>query len=739
MEKISNIELMFDDWRKKDTSYFLLSHWENGEKVFSREVYWPYFYVPEDVILDDEIKQHCRKIEKGFATWDFKRAQKLTFDQVDRETFFKIRDSFKLTYEDDVKFVMRYLIDKDIQYSKEQRLGILDIEVFKGPTSLKPLEAKEPITVIVLHDSFTQKFYVFTWSPDGKESKYATENRQYYISKNERQMLLNFCAFLSHAKFDGFSGWNIINYDFPYVITRLKNLGIDPNKVSYLGRAMAFRGHDGIYVKIFGSVIIDAMNEFKKSYRFNSYSLKFVTTELLSHHKLDTVFCTPENFKENFDELLKYCISDVDLVRELLEKYPIMEPLFALQQITALPLDELQFMSRITDFYLLKKYHNKIVFPSKRKRKHVDYEGGFVMDPVAGFYDNLFYLDFKSHYLSIISAFNISPELKLNSGEEISFRTDRKGLLPETVEEVRLKREEYKKLRNTFSKKSQEWKKYDELQSAFKTLGLTFYGSFAFKSFRLFDIDVASFITRKAREVLKELITFYKEQDFLVVGGDTDSVFVEGANKTTEVLETLTKFNQTMIKKYPTFPPAVEVEDFFTRAIFFAKKKRYMGIRKDASLKMTGIAVIRSDQPLFFKKKLEDLVRIMLTYPKNEIVEEVNKIEKQIVEELPKLPILDICEWKGLNRRFTDYKVKGPHVRAALFSNKYLDTDYNMGDRIGFIWVLRDDRTNVVGIPEDDSEAIVERFEIDRDRVFQKSWIKKREMFLEVLHNDGKN
>ena len=737
MKKISNIELIYDNFRQKSTSHFVLSHWENGEKITEEAApFYPYFYVPNDVVLDDEIKKHCIKIEKGFDTWDFKKAQKLTFKQVDRDTFFKIRDSFKLTYEDDVKFVMRYLIDNDISFQKEQRLGILDIETFKGPTSLKPLEAKEPISVIVIHDSFTQKFYIFTWSPDGKESKYTTENRQYYISKNERQMLLNFCAFLSHAKFDIFSGWNVINYDFPYIITRLKNLGIDPHKLSYLGRALAFKGYDGIYLKTFGSSVVDAMLEFKKSHRLNSYSLKSVTTELLDHSKLDTVFCNPKTFKENFDELLHYCISDVDLVKELLEKYPIMQPLFALQQITPLPLDELQYMSRITDFYLLKKYHNQIIFPSKRKRAHVDYEGGLVLDPIAGFYDNLFYLDFKSHYLSIISAFNVSPELKIGSGAETSFRTDQKGLLPKAVEEVRIKREEHKELRDTFPKKSQEWKKYDELQSGLKTLGLTFYGSFSFKSFRLFDVDVAAYITREARKLLRELITFYEDQDFLVVGGDTDSVFINGGDRKEKVLELLNEFNTLMIKKYSTFPPVVEVEDIFTRAIFFSKKKRYMGIRKDDTLKMTGIAVIRSDQPPYFKKKLEELVKIMLTSPKEEIFEKVNLIEKQIVKELPTLLLEELAESKSLGRPFKQYKVKTPNVRAALFSNQELETNYQVGDKIPFLWVKNNDATNVVALPEENSESIRKDFEWDLDRVFQKSWIKKKEMFLEILTND---
>ena len=748
MKKISNIELVYDDFRQKSTSHFVLSHWENGKKITEEaSPFFPYFYVPNDVVLDDEIKKHCLKIEKGFDTWDFKKAQKLTFKQVDRDTFFKIRDSFKLSYEDDVKFVMRYLIDNDIQYSKTQRLGIIDIETFKGPTSLKPLEAKEPITVIVIHDSFTKKFYIFAWSPDGTENKYTTENRQYYISRNERQMLLNFCAFLSHAKFDIFSGWNVINYDFPYIITRLKNVNIDPHKISYLGRALAFRGYNGIYLKIFGSSIVDAMVEFKKLKRLNSYSLKFVTTELLDHGKLDTVFCNSETFKENFDDLLKYCISDVDLVRELLEKYPIMQPLFALQQVVPLPLDDLQFMSRTADAFMLKKYHNKIVFPSKRKNKHVKYEGGFVAEPKAGFYDNVYYLDFKSHYLSVISAFNISPELKLKYLDEypesahdpedpVFFRTDKKGLLPKIVEEIRTKREEYKTIRNTFSKNSKEWQKYDELQSAFKTLSLTFYGMFGFRSFRLFDPDVAAFITKKARELLKELINFYEERDVLVIYGDSDSIFIEARNKKEEVLAILTKFNESMIKRYKDFPPFVEVEDEFTRAIFFDKKKKYMGLRKDGTLKLTGVDPIRKDYPTYFKAKLEEFIHILLTVEKENIIPKLEILEQEILSEFKDLPLEELCEWKALSRPFDQYKVKTPHLRAAQFSNQHLDTNYGVDSRVPFLWVTGDDRTNVVALPEENPESIRKNFDWDYDRIFQKIWTKKKEMFLEVLNED---
>lgn len=769
--KISNIEVLYDDWKQKATSHFALSYWKDGKKITERnaEPFFPYFYIPEDAIIDDDIKKYCRKIEHNFDTWDFKKAQKLTFDQVDRDTFFQIREAFKITYEDDVTLIMRHLVDNDIQYSSKQRLGIIDIEVMKGPTSLKPLEAHEPITTIVIHDSFTDQFYIFAWSPIGKESKKVVKNRRYFISANERQMLLKFSAFLQYMKFDIFSGWNLKEYDWPYIITRFKNMQISPHKLSYLGRAMAFKGHEGTYVKIFGSSIIDAMTEtkkrtdLKKKFNLNSYSLKAITTKLLTHSKLDTVLVTKDTFEEKFEALLEYCVSDVDLVRELNEEYNLLTPLFKLQDVVPLPLEDLQYMSRIADAFMLKRYHNKIVFPSKRKRKHVDYEGGLVLTPKAGFYDNVLYLDFKSHYLSVISAFNVSPELKivsenrkkvnfqnkealkglaeelknaLEDKREISFRQDKKGILAEIVEEIRKTREHYKTLRNTFLKNSIEWSKYDDLQSSFKTLSLTFYGMFGFKSFRLFDPDVAAFITEKARELLRELKVFYEDNGFEVIYGDTDSIFVHGGDNTEKALKILNDFNIVLNEKYPS--SLVELEDTFMRAIFFDKKKRYMGIRKDGSLKMTGIDPIRSDIPSYFKTRLEELVKIMLKIDQKNIIEEVDKIEAEIIKDLPTLRLDQICEWKGLGRPFRDYKVKTPNVRAALFSNEFLETNYTVGDKIPFIWVCNDKRTNVVALPEENSENLLDDFEWNRNRAFQKSWLKKKEMFLEVLNDKEK-
>lgn len=743
MIEISNIELLYDDWKRKDTSHFVLSYWENGKKIVEQypKTFYPYFYVNEDAFISDSVRKLCHNIESGFTTWNFKKAQKLLLEQIDRETFLELRDSFKTTYEDDVIFITRFLVDKNVSYSTTQRLGIIDIEVMKGATSLKPLKANEPITVIVLHDSFTKKYFIFTWSPLGKEDKYTKENQIYYISKTEREMLLKFCAFLSYAKFDIFTGYNVIDYDLPYILTRLKNLKISSHKLSYLGRAMAFRGYDGMYLKIFGTAVIDMMAKIKERFRLNSYSLKFVTSKLLDHSKMDTVFITPDTFQEKFDDLLEYCISDVSLVLELDEKYKLLNPLFTLQQVVPLPLEDLKYMSRIGDAYMLKKYHDKIVFPSKRKNPHKSYKGGFVAIPKPGFYDNVLYLDFKSHYLSVISTFNISPELKIGSEETTSFRMDHKGLLVEIVEEIRKEREHYKELRNTFPKDSKEWIKYDALQSTFKTLSLTFYGMFGFRSFRLFDPDVAAFITKKARELLKELIDFYEDSNFVVIYGDTDSVFIEGSNKKAEALELVTKFNNLMGERYQRKDvpsPFVEVEDVFKRVIFFDKKKKYIGIREDGSLYMKGVDPIRKDYPTYFKTQLEKFIMIILTAEKQDIVPKLDQLEQEILNEFRDLPLEEICEWKGISMPFKQYKVKTPHLRAAKFSNDVLKTHYQAGDRVPFLWVTGDARTTVVALPEENPEEIRDDFIWDYDRIFDKLWVKKKEMFLELLECENK-
>ena len=283
-----------------------------------------------------------------------------------------------------------------------------------------------------------------------------------------------------------------------------------------------------------------------------SLALDYVGETVLRQKKLVSEKFPDKNefFKrgwlEDTDRYLEYAMVDVELIRKLDESNFTSEAILALQRLLIAPFDACFYASHMGSMYFMrnatwkaKTGQKKMKCPSCKKEVKTqkkcplckkamfdDYEGAMIYDPMTegtnGLHLNVAAFDFAGLYPSMILARNISWETKSETPtvfqcniktprdfspvvekEMLYYKTDKLGLLPKSVSELKILRNEYKaKMKKADS--NEEYIKWFNNQMAVKRLMASFYGIIAYRAFGWFDLDMAASITASAREAIRE-------------------------------------------------------------------------------------------------------------------------------------------------------------------------------------------------------------------------------------------
>jgi len=160
-----------------------------------------------------------------------------------------------------------------------------------------------------------------------------------------------------------------------------------------------------------------------------------------------------------------------------------------------------------------------------------------IYDPLSegtnGLHLNVAAFDFAGLYPSMMIARNISWETKsveptefgvniltprdfsdVKHEQVLYYKTDKLGLLPRAVLELKELRNEYKRLmREARETDNGEYAKWYNNQMAVKRLMASFYGIVAFQGFGWADVDLAASITASAREAIRLAAFAAKEME----------------------------------------------------------------------------------------------------------------------------------------------------------------------------------------------------------------------------------
>ncbi len=361
-----------------------------------------------------------------------------------------------------------------------------------------------------------------------------TANIRYCV--DERHLLQRFLRWLNHCDPDAIIGWNVVGFDLWYLQRvcdrhgiRL-TLGRDGQSLRWRGQAAAGGRRQ---CEVPGRVVLDGIEVIKAAqYRFDSYSLQSVSEQLLGRSKLlqgaDRGRDIEQLFHHDKTALAAYNLEDCRLVWDIFAQRGLVAFCLARSQLTGLTLGRTGGSVAAFDFRYLPLLHRRgYVAPPlcSNPAQAQQSPGGYVLDSEPGIYDNVLVFDFKSLYPSIIRTFFIDPlGMALGSGESgstarvegfkgASFSRS-EHLLPGLLAEWWQARDAARRDGDT------------ALGQAIKILMNSCYGVLGSPGCRFFDPRLASSITLRGHQIIRQSKAFIEQCGYRVIYGDTDSLFV---------------------------------------------------------------------------------------------------------------------------------------------------------------------------------------------------------------------
>ena len=515
---------------------------------------------------------------------------------------------------------------------------------------------------------------------------------------------------------DAIIGWNVVQFDLRVLHEHAQRLNV-PLLLGRGGEAMTWREHGSrnhYFAAAAGRLIIDGIEGLRSAtWSFESFSLENVAQTLLGEGKdISTPYQRMDEINRMFAEdkpaLARYNLKDCELVTRIFAKTELLTFLLERASVTGLPADRNGgSVAAFTHLYMPLMHRQGFVAPNLGDKPPQASPGGFVMDSRPGLYESLLVLDYKSLYPSIIRSFLIDPVgliegLKYpdDSQSVEGFRGARfsrtRHCLPAIVARVSEGREEAKREHNA------------PLSQALKIIMNAFYGVLGSSGCRFFDTRLASSITMRGHQIMRQTRALVEAQGYEVIYGDTDSTFVWLGSKHSQedagrigraLVQHVNDWWREHLRSEFGLQSALELqyETHFSRFLMptirgaeEGSKKRYAGLvtHSDGREEMVykGLETVRSDwSPLARRFQQELYQRIFHRQPHQDYIRDY--VQRTLSGEFDELLIYR----KRLRRQLDDYERNvPPHVRAARLADDYNDRlgrprQYQRGGWISYV------------------------------------------------------
>ncbi|OAQ98010.1 hypothetical protein LLEC1_04397 [Akanthomyces lecanii] len=570
---------------------------------------------------------------------------------------------------------------------------------------------------------------------DTTSSIVATQVLEY---EKEAKMLSEWQQFLIKVDPDIIIGYNIANFDFPYLINRAKHLKVSgfeywtrlpsiPSRVkdtSFSSKQIGNR--DTKSTNTNGRLQLDLLQLIQRDHHLRSYTLNSVCANFLGeqkedvHHTMITELFngTPESRRR----LAIYCLKDAYLPQRLMDKLSCLENYTEMARVTGVPFNfllsrgqQIKFVSQL----FRKALEQKLVIPNMKGDPTDDqYEGATVIEPTRGYYDvPIATLDFASLYPSIMQAHNLCyttlitrkdriAQFKLvkdedyivtPNGDMFVTTKQRKGLLAQILEELLSARKQAKR---ELAVETDPFKKavLNGRQLALKISANSVYGLTGATTGKLPCLAIASSTTSFGRQMIektkdevekKYCIANGYSHDAQVIYGDTDSVMVKFGTKELAEAMKLGEEAASFVSSKFIKPIKLEFEKVYFPYLLI-NKKRYAGlywtkVEKYDKMDTKGLETVRRDNCLLAQTVIEKVLRMILI---NRDVQGAQDYVKDTIADLlqNKVDMSKLVITKALTKE--DYSAKQAHVElAARMKKRDAGSAPALGDRVAYVMI----------------------------------------------------
>lgn len=616
------------------------------------------------------------------------------------------------TFEDDIRLADRYLMERFIRGGVQfigKATQYLHYQKFTH-VKCKSADFKPELTVVSLDLECSEKGLLYSVGLDstldsrvimvGPQPTSLQQSTDLHIQwvENELELLKALVDWFQRYDPDIIIGWNVVNFDFRLLDKRAKWHQL-PLKIGRGQQNLFFResshSQQG-FVSIAGRVVLDGIDTLKTAtYHFNSWALESVSQQLLGtgkiiHDPFNRMDEINRQFREDKVALATYNLQDCRLVTQIFEKTHLLEFAIERSRLTGVELDRIGgSVAAFTNLYLPQLHRAGYIAPNLHSENWLASPGGYVMDSDPGLYHSVLVLDFKSLYPSIIRTFLIDPMgliegLKLETGKAshqavAGFRGGQfhrtKHFLPKMIEELWAARD--------VAKKNNE----AAFSQAIKIIMNSFYGVLGSSGCRFFDTRLASSITMRGHEIMKQTRVYIEQKGYKVIYGDTDSLFVslltphstEQANTIGQTLVTeINQWWQQSIQRDYGLESALEIEyeTHYQRFLMptirgseTGSKKRYCGLIKhnnEEKLVFKGLESARTDWTVLSQHFQQHLYTMIFHDQDPQ-----DYIRQYVDDTLAGKYDNDLVYQKRLRRKLNEYqKNVPPQVRAARLADE---------------------------------------------------------------------
>jgi DNA polymerase elongation subunit (family B) len=752
-------------------------------------------------------------------------------------------------FESDLPIETRVLTDvylNEDNPSEGHTTMFFDIEVSMANGIPNVHTPNNEITSIAAYDPNTDKYTVLVLDKEEVYTNRTTDTVDTIFCFSEQELLHAFVNLYETINPTIISGWNSDGFDVPYLYNRMRQVcgvGI-ANKLSPIGKVRYSERQERY--KIAGVSSLDYLALYRKftytqqpNYRLDTIGRIEVGMGKVEYEgSLDTLF------KEDLNKFIEYNLQDVRIIVELDKKLKLIELVRGICHVGHVPYEDYNMSSRFLEGTIVTYLHRKGIIvtdkPQDAKEKMEErgnddgFTGAYVKEPVPGLYEWVYSLDLQSLYPSIIMSLNISPETKVGyvrnwnidqhlkkeiiayvveevgnptsveldydsftsfitennlsiSSNGVLYTNEKKGIIPEVLENWFALRQEYKNTMKKYVKEGDKVKAayYDQRQHIQKIFLNSLYGVLGLPVFRFYDVDNAAAVTLSGQDVIKTSAKFVNLKYEKVTGDkkdhcvyvDTDSLYFPAGpfvGESTDVLKSTIDLAYDMEKELNRFYDSMAKRLFnvdnhrfhikgesVARTGFWVAKKRYamdkvydLETNQPVSkMVVKGLDVVRSSFPKAFREFMTQLLKDILHGTTKDIID-TNVLEFKA--SLEHRDYLDIARNTTANN-ISQYIIGGGetasskkgapvHVKAAIAYNKLLHK-YGIADRyepitdgekIKYVYLIKNPmRIEGLAIKGyNDPPQIIEfiKSNIDTDALFNNELRNKLEDFYKALN-----
>lgn len=370
-----------------------------------------------------------------YTSWDKKPVKKVATRYPNRYTIYEFLRNIPQQEQDDI-FEFNdpniFFCDIEVEITK----GFPEAHLADNKITSVAIINKSTILLLGLKPLSTDEIDLMTKETNEYFKDFATNYKiKYHFCETEYELVDIFFNELV-PKMPILTGWNFIKYDWVYLVTRARKLGINPDVASPSGKLEKpwskndSKEYKPIYEELpMHRLVFDYMDIFKKwdnSIKIReALSLDFISGQVLKVKKLQYDGSLKDLYHNDWYKYCLYNCIDTALVQLIHEKQKTFDIMLSISTLAKIDIKQALSTVRVTEGVLFDKFLDNGIVMVKQTQSYSNidedegdtelteesgYGGGYVKYPCVGLRNWVAIFDYASLYPNTMIQFNIAPE-----------------------------------------------------------------------------------------------------------------------------------------------------------------------------------------------------------------------------------------------------------------------------------------------------------------------------------------